>query len=181
MTPARGTWPHRTWKSLLCFVLATLLVSGCAFMGPGLVQTLPQKAAGVDFDLVQVVDDAFMSGHAVDDVLASLGKERSQATAVFRDASTGAGGVGALRVDGVSGEKLLDAVVKTWLNEATVSRTQTTIGDREAWVLETRTGHITIAYRRGDVVYLAFGEDLNLVERFVRGGVRDLPLPLQDA
>lgn len=115
-----------------------------------LLATLPANAGGVNFDSTHVIDDSFMSGHPVDDVLAALGKRRSDAAVVERFPRDGVGGdIGALAVNGVAGDVLLETVVQTWHAAAVVARAQTTIGDRDVWALEQRGGYFFLAYQRG--------------------------------
>ncbi len=155
---------------LIGLVLAALIAAaGCsAVQSQALLATLPTSAGGVTFDTSRVIDDSLWVGHPVDDVLATLGKRRSDATIVDRYPSTGEGGsIGAFVVNGVSGDVLLDTVVQTWHAPAVVGRAQTTIGDRDVWALDMRGGDVFLAYRRGSTVYWADSDDRSLAEEFI--------------
>jgi hypothetical protein len=155
---------------LIALVLvAFIAVAGCsAVQSQALLATLPNSAGGVTFDASRVIDDSFLSGYPADDVLASLGKRRSDATIVDRYPSTGVGGsIGAFVVNGLSGDVLLDTVVQTWLAPAVVGRAQTAIGDRDVQVLDLRDGYVFLAYRRGATVYWADSNDRSLAEQFI--------------
>jgi hypothetical protein len=148
---------------------ALFAAAGCAVVqSQALLATLPTTAAGVHFDTPRVIDDSFLSGHPVDEVLAALGKRRSDATIVERFPRDGVGGdIGALLVNGVAGDVLLDTVVQTWLAAAVVGRGQTTIGDRDVWVLEHRVPYFFLVYQRGSTIYWADSDDRSLAEKFV--------------
>ncbi|MEP7379406.1 MAG: hypothetical protein ABI725_07600 [Chloroflexota bacterium] len=166
MTPTRPGF-HGV---LIGLVMAALFAAaGCsAVQSHSLLATLPTSAGGVNFDSTHVIDDSFMSGHPVDDVLAALGKRRSDATVVERFPRDGAGGdIGAFVVHGVPGDVALDTVSQTWHAAAVVGRSQTTIGDREVWVLEQRGGYFFLAYQRGSTVYWADSDDRSLAEQFI--------------
>ena len=154
---------------LVGLALAAVVAAGCsAVQSQALLATLPTSAGGVEFDTPRVIDDSFLSGHPVDDVLAALGKRRSDATIVERFPRDGiGGGIGAFIVGGVSGDVVLDTVAQTWHAAAVVGRTQTTIGDRDVWVLEQRGGYFLLAYQRGSTVYWASTDDRPLAEEFV--------------
>jgi len=154
---------------LIGLVLAAAVAAGCGVIqSQALLATLPTSAGGVTFDTSRVIDDSFLSGHPVDDVLAALGKRRSDATIADRYPRTGEGGsIGALAVNGISGDVLLDAVVQTWHAAAVVGRAQTTIGDRDVWALEQRGGYFFLAYQRGSTVYWADSDDRSLAEQFI--------------
>lgn len=154
---------------LIGLVLAALVTAaGCiAVQSQVLLATLPTTAGGVNFDTSRVVDDSFWGGHPVDDVLAALGKRRSDATIVERFSRVGVGEIGAFVVGGVPGDVLLDTVVQTWHAPAVVGRAQTTIGDRDVWALDFRPGHVFLAYRRGSTIYWAGTDDRSLAEQFV--------------
>lgn len=117
--------------------------------------TLPTVVDGIALDLVQVVDGRFLSGHAVDAVLAALGSSRDDASVVFLEASSGSGGVGAISIDGVRGPALISAVVSHWDAPAISQRVEVQVGARRAWRLVARTGPETYVLAKGDVVYLA--------------------------
>jgi len=153
---------------LVGLVLAALVGAGCGVVqSQELLATLPTSAGGVTFDTSRVIDDSILSGHQVDDVLAALGKRRSDATIVERFSRVGGGGIGALVVNGVPGDVLLDTVVQTWHAPAVISRAQTTIGGRDVWALELRPNHVFLAYRRGSTIYTAGTDDRPLAEKFV--------------
>jgi hypothetical protein len=154
---------------LIGLALAALVAAACgAVQSQALLATLPTSAGGVNFDTTHVIDDSFSSGHPVDEVLAALGKRRSDATIVERFPRDGVGGdIGALLVNGVAGDVLLDTVVQTWLAAAVVGRAQTTIGDREVWVLDFRPGDVFLAYQRESTVYWASTEDRSLADQFI--------------
>lgn len=119
---------------------------------------VPERAAGVTFDHTNIIDDAFPSGHAVDDVYAVLGVSRSDALAISRINSPSGDEIGAVRASGVDGETLLDAFVDNWRSEAIVERSQTDVSDRRVSILHHRAGDTTYVYRRGDVVFYAYSE-----------------------
>lgn len=154
---------------LIGLVLAALVAAGCgAVQSQALLATLPTGAGGVTFDTSRVIDDSFPSGHAVDEVLAALGKRRSDATIVERFPRDGVGGdIGALAVNGVPGDVLLDTVVQTWQAAAVVGRAQTTIGDRDVWALDLRPNYVLLAYQRESTVYWASTDDRSLAEQFI--------------
>lgn len=150
-------------------MVALIAVAGCsAVQSQALLATLPTSAGGVTFDASRVIDDSFLSGYQADDVLAALGKRRSDATIVDRYPSTGEGGsIGAFVVSGVSGDVLLETVVQTWHAPAVVARAQTTIGARDVWALDLRGGDFFLAYRRGSTIYWADSDDRSLAEEFI--------------
>ena len=154
---------------LIGLVLAALVAAGCGVVqSQALLATLPTTAGGVTFDTSRVIDDSFWSGLEVDDVLAALGKRRSDATIVERWPRDGVGGgIGAFVVNGVPGDVALDTVAQTWHAAAVVGRSQTTIGDRDVWVLEQRGGYFLLAYQRGSTVYWASTDDRSLAEQFI--------------
>ena len=123
-----------------------------------MLELLPTRAGGVVFSQANVIDDGFLSGHAVDDVYGALGKSRRDGLAASRlDPGTG-DAIGAMTVAGIPGQDLLDTFVRHWQAEAIVSREAEVIGDRDAWVMEHRGGATTVAYRRNDVVFYAYSE-----------------------
>jgi hypothetical protein len=148
---------------------ASIAAAGCsAVQSQALLATLPTSAGGVTFDTSRVIDDSLWVGHPADDVLAALGKRRSDATIVDRYSSTGEGGsIGAFVVNGVSGDALLDTVAQTWDAPAVVGRAQTTIGDRDVWALEQRGGYFFLAYERGSTIYWAYSDNRSLAEEFI--------------
>jgi len=169
INPRRRFRHRRRWATA---IIITLVLSGCAMIPMhSLGDRLPRSAAGVSFGSLVAVDNGYLSGHAIDDVLVKLGKTRDDAVAYFRTASGTEEVVGAVRVDGIDGATLLQAVADSWMSAATVARSETTIGDRIATVLETRDGSITVAYQRDDIVYLVTGRDPALVDRIVAEGM----------
>jgi hypothetical protein len=153
---------------LIGLLLVALVAAACGVVqSQSLLSTLPTTAAGVNFDTSRVIDDSFQGGHPVDDVLAELGKRRSEATIVDRVSRVGDGDIGAFVVDGVAGDVLLDTVVQTWHAPAVVGRGETTIGGRDVWALDMRAGHFLLVYRRGPAVYWASTDDRPLAEQFV--------------
>jgi hypothetical protein len=132
-----------------------------------LLATLPTSAAGINFDAIRVIDNSFNVGYSSDDVLAALGKRREDATVVVRYQSGGEVRIGALVVDGVAGDLLLDTFVRTWEDPAAIARTQATIDNRDVWTIETRDGRFTMAYQSGATVYWATGPDRALTEQLV--------------
>lgn len=155
-------------RSVLGLALAVLFAAGCGgLQSEGLLSTLPATAGGVNFDTSRVIDDSFLSGHPLDDVLAALGKRRSDATIVERVSWVGEGDIGAIVVGRVPGDVLLNTVVQTWHAAAVVSREQTTIGDRDVWALDTRLNDVFLAYQRGSTVYWASSDDRSLAEQFI--------------
>jgi hypothetical protein len=154
--------------TLVSVILAALAATGCGVVqSQALLATLPASAGGVNFDTSRVIDDSHSSGHPVDDVLAALGKRRSHATIVERFSRVGEGDIGAMVVDGVPGDVLLETVVQTCDAPAVVARTQTTISGRDVWTLDIRPGHVFLAYRRGPTLYWASTNDHARAEQFV--------------
>ncbi len=148
---------HR--KALGLSALFAVIVLGCSQPPRPTIEelraTLPTEVDGQPLDLVQIVDDSFLSGHPLDDVLGKLGKHRDEASALFLESSLGTGGVGAAAVDGVDGTTLLEAVLETWGNDAVVARSQETIRSHTAWLIVERDGYRTYVYASGRVVYFA--------------------------
>jgi hypothetical protein len=127
-----------------------------------LLATLPSVAGGEQFDGLQVISDSFLSGHAVDDVLTELGKERCDAVAVFRwteDAT-----IGATTVEGIDGATLFETFVMTWHAPAVIDRRQRLAGGTLTWELRGRGGMRTVIYRLGNVVYLVETTDQALLD-----------------
>ena len=155
--------------SLLCVLgLSALIASGCGrIQSQPLLATLPLTAGGVTLDQSLVVDDSLWVGRPEDDVLAALGKRRPDATMVDRYSNSVDGEIGAIAVSDISGDLLLKTVVEVWDAAAAVSRTQTTIGDRDVWVLEMRPGRVFLAYRRDSTVYWASSDNQSLAEEFI--------------
>lgn len=137
-----------------------------------LLSTLPDEAGGVFFEDIQSVDDAFLSGHPVDDVLAALGKTRAETIAVFRSGANGT--IGAISVDGTGGQLLLEAFAQSWHAPAVVGRFTRILGGTVAWELVERDGARTVLYQRQNLVYLATAPDRAAVERILS----DMPQPL---
>lgn len=121
--------------------------------------TLPTEVGGDRLDFVLLVDDRFLSGHPIDDVLQQLGKARADASVVFLESSEGLGSVGAASVDGVDGNGLLSAVLETWYVHSVVVKTQQTVQGRPAWLLVENSGQQTYAHADGQVVYFASSSD----------------------
>jgi hypothetical protein len=133
-------------------IMACLVVTACG--SAQLLDLLPTRAGGVTFSQA----DAFLSGHAIDEVYAALGRSRRDGLAAVRLDPVGGAFIGATRVDGVSGEELLDAFVQHWQSASVVDRVAGTIGHRSVWTLRHRGGNTTVAYRRDDVVFYASSE-----------------------
>ena len=131
--------------------------------------TLPTEVAGISLDGVQIVDESLWVGHAVDDVLATLGKRRSDATSVFRY-----GGqiyIGAMTVSQVTGEALLEACVQAWDAAAVIQRDEITIAGKTGWELtERHRDSLTFFYQLGDVVYVAWSDS-----RPLKAVIADMP------
>lgn len=157
----------RIRTAFTALVVATL-ITGCGVVrSQALLATLPTRAAGIFFDTSSVIDDSFMIGYAGDSVLAALGKRREDATMVDRYSSEGDGEIGALVVDGIAGDLLLDTFVRTWDEPAAIARTEATIDGRDIWAIETRGGYFTMAYQSGATVYWARASDRALTEQLV--------------
>jgi hypothetical protein len=124
-----------------------------------LLATLPEEAGGARFDFVYVVGPSLRSGHAVDDPLRAVGKERADAAAVFRYSDQLPATVGATTVKGIDGQLLLKAFAETWQAPAVLRRSTRILGGTEAWELAKRGGTLTVMYLRGDVVYLVSAPD----------------------
>jgi len=139
----------------------------CSF-GSGILAALPTSIDGIAFDSVVVVDENFQSGHPADDVLAHLGKSRSDAEIVFRERAGGDLSVGGMAVDGVSGPDLLGAVVNNWKSSAVSNRSQTTIENHMVWLLDIRPNTSVAAYERGGVVYLVEASDRSLTDSAIK-------------
>jgi hypothetical protein len=129
-----------------------------------LLSALPAAAGGIDFDTVRVIDDSFLSGHLVDDVLTALGKSRSDAAVVFRGDSAGGTTIGAIAVQGVGGQDLLDACVENWGAPAVIRRSQRVVNGANGWELEMRDGQLNVFYPRGNTVFVAWSEQRNVLE-----------------
>jgi len=114
------------------------------------------------------VDASYLSGHPVDDVLAALGKSRSDAVAVFRDAADGSGTMGAVAVRDVDGVTLLHAVTAHWRSAAVTGRSETDVDGKHVWLLSERLGYLVAAYVRTDVVYIVSANDLTTLEALLR-------------
>lgn len=153
-------------SSVVAAWLAAFIVTGCIARTDALLGTLPRNVGGTAFTQVQVVDESFLSGHPIDDVLQRLGKTRKDAAVVYVYSADGSGTLGAATVSGVSGQELLDAVVDTWTAPSVTDRAEVAIGERTAWQLASRTGTVTIVYAAGEVVYFASSNEANRAERF---------------
>jgi hypothetical protein len=157
-------------RRLWSFIAATAIffAASCAPLDrpspADLLAALPRQANETDLDLVQIVDDRFLSGHLVDSVLDALGKSRSDATVVFRTSATSDLSVGAMAVAGISGADLLHAVNQAWNSAAIISRSEADIQGRRVIRLEARGGDITVAYVRGTVAYLVTGDSAEAID-----------------
>lgn len=149
-------------------ILFVATVVGCVSRTDMLLSSLPSSVGDRSFDRVTVVDDAFLPGHPIDDVLAALGKRRADAVVVFRDTSDGAGSMGAMAVSGVDGQNLLQAVVKNWASAGVVDRSQSSIGAKPVWLLTSRLAYLVAVYAKSDVVYLAGSGDAQTLDIIVR-------------
>jgi hypothetical protein len=142
-----------------------LLLVACASLAESLVATIPSRVGGMTLDAIQVVDDSYLSGHPIDDVLAVLGKGRKEATVVFRDATNGKLSVGAIVVAGVSANDVLAATVENWLAPSVSRREERVLSGRSVWLLDIRPDHYMATYAQGDAVYVVVADDLGTVER----------------
>ncbi len=161
---------HLSWRRLPAFwlglaVIAVVAVAACG--SPALLERLPRQAGGVTFAQHNIIDESFLSGHAVDDVYAALGLLRPDGTAAFRLDPALGDEIGAVTVRGVSGDRLLEAFVDHWSEAAIIDRTMADIGGRSVWVLEHRGGDRTIAYRRGDIVFYTYSESRERAARYI--------------
>jgi len=150
-------------------IMACLVVTACG--SAQLLSLLPTRAGGVTFSQANVIDDTFLSGHAVDEVYAALGRSRQDGLAADRLDPASGDVIGATRVDGVSGEELLEAFVQHWQSASVVDRVAGTIAHRSVWTLRHRGGNTTVAYRRDDVVFYASSEQGDDAPEYVN----DLP------
>lgn len=158
---------RRNIRAAFTALVVATLITGCGVVrSQALLATLPTSAAGITFDASEVIDNSFNLGYAGDAVLAALGKSREDATMVDRYSVEGDAEIGALVVNGVAGDLLLDTFVRTW-DPATIARTEATIDNRDVWTLEIRGGHFTMAYQSGSTVYWADGPDRALTEQLV--------------
>jgi hypothetical protein len=151
-------------------VLLAVTVTACTSVSPStndVLGSLPKSAAGLDFSVVQVIDDSFLSGHSVDAALRFLGKERKDASAVFRHDAEFRAGVGGVAVNGVEGPRLLEAILQTWDQPAVEPRSQRQVGQRQVWELARRSGDLNVFYLRGAIVYVVSGSDRSLIDRIV--------------
>jgi hypothetical protein len=149
-------------------LVLAFVIGGCGVLrAQSLMDTLPVRPAGVQLDGSRVIDESFLSGHPADDALADLGKRRSDATIVERNASRGDAIVGAIVVDGVAGDVLLDVIVETWFAASVVRRDSLSLGPREVWTLEHRGGRFTLVFAKGDVVYYVMASDAMLAQAIV--------------
>lgn len=161
---------RRTIRAAFTALVVATLITGCGVVrSRALLATLPTSAAGITFDASQVIDNSFNMGYAGDAVLAALGKRREDATMVDRYSVEGDAAIGALVVNGVAGDLLLDTFVRTWDDPATIARTEATIDNRDVWIIEIRDGHFTMAYQSGTTVYWADGPDRALTQQLVAG------------
>lgn len=148
--------------------VAIALVAACSALpftaANQLLSSLPTSAGGIDFDDFQMIDDSFLSGHVVDDVLSALGKRRSDGAAVFRFSSVGGVSIGAVAVRGVDGDDLLTACVENWQAPAVVRRSQRAVNGTDGWEIEMRGGYLTVFYVRGNAVYVAWSEQRQVLE-----------------
>lgn len=159
---------RRTFAVVL--VLLTAMTAGCAQTPPTvneLLRALPTRVGGVAIDEFAVIDGSFSTGHSVDDVLDALGRKRSDLVAVFGGPTRGAGGVGAVSVQGVGGERLVHTIVANWNRPSVVDREQLHIGGRGVWLLTERSGYETAVYHVGDVAYIAHGHTRTTVENYL--------------
>ena len=162
------TQRRRSIRTALTALVVATLITGCGVVrSQALLATLPTSAAGITFDASEVIDNSFNMGYAGDAVLAALGKRREDATMVDRYSVEGDAEIGALVVDGVAGDLLLDTFVRTWDDPATIARSETTIDNRDVWTIETRDGRFTMAYQSGATVYWAYGPDRALTQQLV--------------
>ena len=162
------TQRRRSIRTALTALVVATLITGCGVVrSQALLATLPTSAAGITFDASQVIDNSFNMGYAGDAVLAALGKRREDATMVNRYSVEGDAEIGALVVNGVAGDLLLDTFVRTWDDPAAIARTEATIDNRDVWTIETRDGHFTMAYQSGATIYWAIGSDRALTEQLV--------------
>jgi hypothetical protein len=151
------------------FAILGFLVFGCA-SNPTL-ELLPATAGGTAFPQVNVINESFRSGHAVDDVFDALGKTRADGVAVSRFAPATRDEIGAVRVNSVPGEQLLAAFVQAWRPDAVINRTTEVIDGRTVSVLGYVGGAATIAYQRDDVVLYAYSDAPERARSFIA----DLP------
>lgn len=165
--PARFLYAHPERVMALPFaILGVVSLLACSAQS-SLLASLPHAAGNVQLDRAVVVDAGFTSGHPVDDVLASAGKTRADAVAVFRYSATDDASIGALLIQGLSGAETLEAVVQHWQEAAVINRAQVKVGGRQAWYLESRSGSVTAVYDRGEVVYMVSSADRSLIDRII--------------
>lgn len=105
------------------------------------------------FGSPQIIDDSFASGHAIDDVLAALGKHRADAVAVFRLSSNDSVDIGGLWVDGVDPGSVADTASDHWMQPAVIQRSKVDVHGHSGWQLDERDGGVTIIYPTSFAVY----------------------------
>ena len=155
----------RIWSLALVLIVVSACVPSRVDM---LLSLLPTKVGERQFDAVTVIDDSFVSGHALDDILSAIGKSRSDAAAVFRGPRDGSISVGAVTVSGIDAQTLLDAVVNHWEAAAVEDRSLATIGGKEVWRLITRPSGEIAVYAKLGVVYVVLSVEANVLEDVVR-------------
>lgn len=148
-------------------VLAVFVVA-CASRTDQLLSSLPTTVQGHSFGTVTIVTDSYLSGHAIDDVLAALGKRRPDASAVFRSATNMSGTIGAVAVSGVDDQRLTSAVVNNWRAAAVTSRSQTTVGGKVVWLVQLRPAELVAVWSEPGVAYIAESDDQGLLDAMVR-------------
>ena len=140
-----------------------------------LLGTLPTTAGRVTFDGVSVVTDSLHVGVAEDDVLAALGKRRTDATIVFRSNSKPSHAyIGVVAVRDVRGDALLDAFAQNW-SAGNIRRTRRSVNGTTGWELEERHTHkltvfysYGVSYPYGGVVYIASSTSRRRVEAMLK-------------
>lgn len=165
------TVPIAPWR-LVGVLIACLVIAACT-PGQAMLEVLPTRAADVTFSQARVIDDddGFLIGYAVDEVYAGLGRSRDDGASAERLDPASGDLIGAMRVNEVDGEELLDAFVQHWQSASVVERVAGTIGHRSVWTLRHHGGGTTVAYRRDDVVFYAYGEQAGRAAEYVN----DLP------
>ena len=113
----RSAWPRVALRVLVGVAAAALIVAACGSTSAQLSSLLPPSVLGAPVMVTVVTVEAPLSGVAADDILAVLGKERSDASITMGEWATGV--VTLMTVTDVTSERLLEAAATGWDASAT--------------------------------------------------------------